>query len=160
VNTAIRAGVERINYVGPTASDWYDVSLFGPSGIMRTLGHGPVPKWVPSKRRLEWPSGQVCCFYSGEEPEQLRGPQSSLVLIDEIGRMAKQAEIFHQTGSTYENAEDLSPVFLEQMKFYEDTRIGRQELYGQLLLDPENALFIDNWIIRGPVPEEMIDAGK
>ena len=63
---------------------------------MRTLGHGPVPKWVPSKRRLEWPSGQVCCFYSGEEPEQLRGPQSSLVLIDEIGRMAKQAEIFHQ----------------------------------------------------------------
>jgi len=53
VHTAIRAGVERINYVGPTASDWYDASLFGPSGIMRTLGHGPVPKWVPSKRRLE-----------------------------------------------------------------------------------------------------------
>ena len=37
VHTAIRAGVERINYVGPTASDWYDVSLFGPSGIMRTM---------------------------------------------------------------------------------------------------------------------------
>jgi phage terminase large subunit-like protein len=195
VHTAIRAGVERINYVGPTASDWYDVSLFGPSGIMRTLGHGSVPKWVPSKRRLEWPSGQVCCFYSGEEPEQLRGPQCSLVVIDEIGRMAKQAEIFHQakfgcrlgpvprmviattprptafiknlvktpdrlvmtTGTTYDNAEHLSPVFLEQMKFYEGTRIGRQELYGQLLLDPENALFHEQWICRDPVPKATIE---
>jgi phage terminase large subunit-like protein len=40
---------------------------------------------------------------------------------------------------------------------YEGTRIGRQELNGALLLDPENALFKDNWIIRDPVPEEMIE---
>jgi phage terminase large subunit-like protein len=32
-----------------------------------------------------------------------------------------------------------------------------QELNGALLLDPQNALFRDGWIIRDPVPEELIE---
>jgi phage terminase large subunit-like protein len=96
VHTAARAGVPRIHFVGPTASDLYDVNIFGPSGIMKTAGRGPVPRWIPSKRRLEWPNGSTCVFFSAEEPETLRGPQASICCIDEIGRMRQQAEVFDQ----------------------------------------------------------------
>jgi phage terminase large subunit-like protein len=39
---------------------------------------------------------------------------------------------------------------------YEGTRLGRQE-QGALLLDPQNALFHDDRIVRDPVPEELIE---
>jgi phage terminase large subunit-like protein len=96
VHTAVRAGIGRIHYIAPTASDVFDVSVFGSSGILKTCGRGPVPRWIPSKRRLEWPNGAVCVFFSAEEPESLRGPQCSLCLIDEIGRMRAQSEVFDQ----------------------------------------------------------------
>jgi phage terminase large subunit-like protein len=191
---AVRAGLQRINYVVPTAADAYDVAVNGPSGILHTAGSGPAPRWEPSKRRCTWPNGAICAFYSGDEPDQLRGPQAELCLIDEIARMAKQAEVFSNadfglrlgpvprmiiattpkptlfikelvkkdrlvktTGTTYDNAAHLPPAFLERMKFYEGTRKGRQELFGELLLDPENALFLDHWICRDPVAPEMIE---
>src|SRR6516164_8170984 len=62
VHTAVRAGVGRIHFVGPTTSDLYDVNIFGPSGLMKTCGRGPLPRWIPSKRRIEWPKGATCIF--------------------------------------------------------------------------------------------------
>lgn len=45
-------------------------------------------------------------------------------------------------GSTFDNAANLSSAALEEMKRrYEGTRIGRQELYGELLFDVEGALW-------------------
>ena len=38
-------------------------------------------------------------------------------------------------GSTYENEENLTPIFYENVAKYEGTKIGRQELYGEVL-DP------------------------
>jgi phage terminase large subunit-like protein len=195
VHMAVRAGIGRIHYVGPTTSDLYDVSVFGPSGIMKTCRNGPLPRWIPSKRRIEWPNGATCVFFSAEEPESLRGPQAFLCAIDEIGRMRQQAEVYDQanmglrlgphprmliattprptafikklvkqdriaitTGSTFDNEAHLSPAFLKRIKeLYEGTRLGRQELNGALLLDPQNALFRDEWIVRDPVPEETIE---
>jgi phage terminase large subunit-like protein len=162
---------------------------------MKTCGRGPLPRWIPSKRRIEWPNGSTCIFYSAEEPESLRGPQARLCLIDELARMRQQAEVFDQanmglrlgpaprmliattprptplikklvtqdrvaitTGSTFDNEAHLSPAFLKRIRdLYEGTRLGRQELNGALLLDPQNALFRDDWIHRDPVPEELIE---
>ena len=46
------------------------------------------------------------------------------------------------TGSTYENAANLSPVFLERMRRrYEGTQLGLQELYGVLLSEYLGALW-------------------
>lgn len=46
------------------------------------------------------------------------------------------------TGSTYDNVKNLSQVFVEKViKPYEGTRIGRQELEGEILLDVEGALW-------------------
>lgn len=45
-------------------------------------------------------------------------------------------------GATFDNADNLSPVMLEEMrKRYEGTTIGRQELYGELLELMEGSLF-------------------
>lgn len=45
-------------------------------------------------------------------------------------------------GGTFENERNLSPEFLEEMRdTYEGTRIGRQELYGELLTDTPGALW-------------------
>lgn len=45
-------------------------------------------------------------------------------------------------GSTYDNAANLSPAFLEEVKRrYEQTRLGRQELFGEILDDVEGALW-------------------
>ena len=47
-------------------------------------------------------------------------------------------------GSTFDNAANLSETYVEVLKReYEGTRIGRQELYGEVLLDTPGALW--NW---------------
>lgn len=56
---------------------------------------------------------------------------------------AKEQSIVRITvGSTYDNLENLAPSFKQQiLSAYEGTRIGRQELSGELLSDIEGALW-------------------
>lgn len=61
-------------------------------------------------------------------------------------------------GRTYDNADNLPPLLLDQLRRrYEGTRIGRQELEGELLEDVEGALWTYEMAtrMRGDVPEEM-----
>lgn len=52
-------------------------------------------------------------------------------------------------GSTFDNADNLSPVALAELeRRYHGTRIGRQELFGELLGDVEGALFPQSLIDR------------
>jgi len=94
IHVAVRAGIKRIHLIAPTAADFHDVNLEGKSGILATCGRDPRPRWVSSERRLEWPNAAVCVFFSGEEPESLRGPQCELCVIDEIARMRYQQQVF------------------------------------------------------------------
>lgn len=53
-------------------------------------------------------------------------------------------------GSTFDNAANLAPAFLEQIKLkYEGTRLGRQELYAELLDDTPGALW--TWAMLTPI---------
>jgi len=55
-------------------------------------------------------------------------------------------------GSTFENEANLSLQFLETVKTkYAGTRIGKQELYGELLTDVEGALWNYEWIERNRI---------
>jgi len=52
-------------------------------------------------------------------------------------------------GTTYENASNLSRSALEEMRRrYEGTRVGRQEIHGELLEEIEGALWKRDWIDR------------
>ncbi len=49
--------------------------------------------------------------------------------------------------TTFDNERNLAPAFLEQMRArYEGTRLGRQELWGELVDDVEGALWRRAWI--------------
>lgn len=61
------------------------------------------------------------------------------------------------SGSTYENAENLTDIFYENIAKYEGTRIGRQEIYGEII-DPEEAGFVKRsdirlWPAKKPLPK-------
>lgn len=51
------------------------------------------------------------------------------------------------SGSTYENAENLPDTLYENIAKYEGTRIGRQEIYGEII-DPEESGFVKRSDIR------------
>ena len=56
--------------------------------------------------------------------------------------------------STYDNLDNLSPVFAEQIiSRYEGTRIGRQELHAELLTDVEGSLWTWDLIETGRVAD-------
>jgi len=196
IHLAVRAGIKRVHLVAPTTADWHDVNLEGPAGLLATTPKDePTPRFVSYKHRLEFSDGAMVVFFSGEEPDSLRGPQCQICVIDEIGRMRYQQAVFDMammglrlgpmprmmmattpkttpfmkklvtmqdiritTGSTYDNAQHLSANFLKKIReLYEGTRLGRQELQGAMILDPQNALFKDNWLIHEEIQEDLIE---
>jgi phage terminase large subunit-like protein len=56
----------------------------GESGILEISPPWAYPKYEPSKRRLTWPNGATATTYSGDEPDQLRGPQHDFIWADEL----------------------------------------------------------------------------
>jgi hypothetical protein len=61
----------------------------------------------------------------------------------------EDGSVYVTRGTTFDNAENLSAAALHELRVrYEGTRTGRQELYGEVLLDVEGALWsqenIDN----------------
>ena len=65
----------RIALVGATAADVRSVMIEGEAGLIAVgRRHGVTPKFEPSLGRLIWPNGSIAQAFSGEAPEQLRGP--------------------------------------------------------------------------------------
>jgi phage terminase large subunit-like protein len=162
----------------------------GPSSILKIARPEERPEYEPSKRRLTFPGGAVATTFTGEEPDQLRGPACDTVWIDELAkfkypeetwdnmemglRLGDNPQVFCTTTprpipiikrlvkdpttidirfSTAQNADNLSPIFLKRIQErYAGTRLGRQELEGEVLEDNPNALWqrevIENLRVR------------
>ncbi|MEN6358348.1 MAG: terminase family protein [Armatimonadota bacterium] len=70
--------------IGETAADVRDVMIeAGESSILKISPPWFMPVYEPSKRRLTWPNGAIAIAYSGEDPDQLRGPQHDTAWTDE-----------------------------------------------------------------------------
>lgn len=76
-----------IALVGQTKADVRDtmVELFE-SSIMKVSPPYFMPKLESSKRRVTWPNGMRAIMYSGDEPDQLRGPQHGFGWLDELSK--------------------------------------------------------------------------
>lgn len=69
--------------------------------------------------------------------------------VDLVKKLAKDESTHLTTGSTYDNAANLAkPFFKTVITAYEGTRLGRQELNGEILEDNPNALFQQEWFDR------------
>jgi phage terminase large subunit-like protein len=74
----------RIALVGRTAADYRDVMVEGESGLLAVCPPWNKPVWNPSTRKLTWPNGSIATCYSGDKPDQLRGPQHNFAWGDEL----------------------------------------------------------------------------
>lgn len=169
-----------IALVGQTKADVRDTMVeLGESSILKVSPPWFTPEYESSKRRLTWPNGMVATIFSGDEPDQLRGPQHGSAWVDELAKFKYPQETWDNlelglrlgdtpqavvtttprpipivkalvadpavhvtTGSSYENTTNLSARFIERViQKYEGTRLGRQELHGDLLSDVPGALW-------------------
>lgn len=151
----------------------------GLSGILSVFPEHQRPLYEPSKRRITFYTGAIATTYSGDEPDQLRGPNIDTAWIDELASAIKQKEIMEMVsfclrvgknprciitttprptktikelvrapnvyitkGSTFENRDNLSPVFFDAIiDRLANTRLGKQEIYAQILDDNPSALW-------------------
>jgi lysozyme len=89
-----------IALVGETYADVREVMIEGVSGILRVGHGGDRPVWIPSRRRVEWPSGVVAHAFSSEDPEALRGPQFAAAWSDGVGHTAAAGPPVPKAGMT------------------------------------------------------------
>jgi phage terminase large subunit-like protein len=176
----VRQGYKSIALVGETVADVRNTMIeMGESSILKIAPPWETPTYEPSKRRLTFPTGAVATSFSGDEPDQLRGPQHDSAWVDELAKFKYAQETWDQleltlrlggnpqvlitttprpipiikamveddsivctTGSTYENRDNLAAKFFSRVRSkYEGTRLGRQELHGEILDDNPDALW-------------------
>jgi len=175
-----KEGYTPIALVGQTKADVRDTMVeVGESSILKISPPWFIPDYESSKRRLTWPNGVQAIIYSGDEPDQLRGPQHQKAWVDELAKFKYPQEAWDNLmmgirignkpqavvtttprpikvikdlladestavtrGHTLENKDNLAPSFLSYiLSKYEGTRLGRQELAGEMLDDNPEALW-------------------
>ncbi|KKL84839.1 hypothetical protein LCGC14_1960700, partial [marine sediment metagenome] len=175
-----KAGFTPIALIGQTKADVRDTMIeVGESAILNISPPDFMPVYEPTKRRLTWPNGVQAISYSGDEPDQLRGPQHMKIWADEVAkfmypqrtwdnlmlglRIGGNPQVIVTTtprpltllrelvsnkrcvvtrGHTLDNKLNLAPEFLKYvMSMYEGTKLGRQELAGELLEQMEGLVY-------------------
>jgi phage terminase large subunit-like protein len=74
----------RIAIVAPISRDVRKVMIEGPAGILACSPPWFRPEYYPSKCEIHWPNGVIGDTYAAEEPDRLRGHNSSFAWCDEI----------------------------------------------------------------------------
>jgi phage terminase large subunit-like protein len=70
-------------------------------------------------------------------------PKPMPLIVDLVTRAREEPDkVVLTTGSTFDNSANLPDAFINQLKAkYEGTRLGRQELYAEIIMDEEQALW-------------------
>lgn len=84
----------RIALVAESAADARDVLVEGESGILSVSPPWNRPLYSPSKRRLVWPNGSLAIHFSGDKPDQLRGPQFHKAWVDELAKFQYPQDVW------------------------------------------------------------------
>jgi phage terminase large subunit-like protein len=93
----------------------------------------------------------------GEFPRVVVATTPKLVVQLVEWKKRKDGSVVVTSGSTYDNASNLAaPTLAELHKRYEGTRLGRQELHGELIEEIEGAMWALDWIERDRVRPEQI----
>lgn len=84
----------RIALVAESSPDARDVMVEGESGLLNVCPPWNRPIYQPSKRRLVWPNGSVAITFSGDKPDQLRGPQFHKGWVDELAKFQYPQDVW------------------------------------------------------------------
>lgn len=82
-------------------------------------------------------------------------PKPKDLIVDLVGREGK--DVFLSSASTYSNLDNLAPSFRAQILQYEGTKLGRQEIYAEII-DPEESGIVKRdwfrlWPAQKPLPK-------
>ena len=84
VRERVNSGARHIALVAANFTEARAVMLDGKSGLLN-IGHpSERPRYIASRRRLEWPNGAVGQIFSAEAPDGLRGSQFDAAWADEF----------------------------------------------------------------------------
>ncbi len=84
VRERVLHGARRIALVGRTTGDVRDIMIEGESGLLACSPPWDRPHYTPSLRKVTWPNGATAFVYTGEEPDDLRGPAHDTAWADEM----------------------------------------------------------------------------
>lgn len=99
--------------------------------------------WTQAMLGLRLGPNPQCVATTTPKPVTVvRGLLKRVITGDEAKDRAEKRTVALAKGTTYSNVDNLAPAFFEEIiKQYEGTRVGRQELEGELLEDVEGALW-------------------
>ena len=140
-----------------------------PSGAKALLFSGAAPDVIRGKQAekivcdelfaWKYPEesfamAEMCCRL-GDNPQIIIASTPKTTQF--MRKIMTREDVHIITGSTFENKANLAKTYLKSMEdTYGDTRLGRQELYGELLNDNPNAVFNREYIDRNRV-EDIIE---
>ncbi|MDO9555324.1 MAG: terminase family protein, partial [Atribacterota bacterium] len=103
-----RKGARHIALIGQTVPDVRDTMIkIGPSSILKISRPSFRPEYTPSIRTLEWPNGTIATTYSGDKPDQVRGPSHDIVWIDELAKFQYPQDIWDNLQFGLRESEDM-----------------------------------------------------
>jgi phage terminase large subunit-like protein len=85
-SVALTDGQARIALVGESEHEVRSVMIEGVSGLLAVHRRRERPRWLSSRRRLEWRNGAVAEIFTAENYEALRGAQFSAAWCDELAK--------------------------------------------------------------------------
>lgn len=71
-------------------------------------------------------------------------------LVDRDGQ-----DVAYTIASTYDNQDNLAPKFMEQILQYEGTKLGRQEIYAEILDPEESGIVKRDWFKLWPADKQL-----
>ena len=80
-------------------------------------------------------------------------PRPKPLIVDLVDRDGK--DVAYTIASTYDNKENLAPKFMEQILQYEGTKIGRQEIYAEIIDPEESGIVKRNWFNLWPAERAL-----
>ena len=138
--------------------------LVWPNGCVATLRSADEPEgfrglsveavWADELAAWQYPDAWdqlQLGFREGEKPKQVvtTTPRPTPIILD----LLKDPSTYLTRGNTYENKANLSARFIDTVvRRYEGTRLGRQELYAEILEDIEGALWKRSMLQLGEAP--------
>ena len=130
-------------------------TLFGGNSPERLRGPQFDFAWIDEfakfKRPEELFNQVMMCLRLGENPRCIITTTPRPVPF--LKKLSDQKTTITTHGTTFDNAKNLAPNYLQEMqKTYAQTTLGLQELYAELLLDHEGALW-KREMIRYKMPE-------
>ncbi len=130
-----------------------DMKLVWPNGAQTLLFSAEDPERLRGKQHSKLLFDELCSYKSVDIYDQAmfglrlgNNPQSIIATTPKPTELLRKIMEDEKTiiirGSTYENKSNLANTFIHNItKNYEGTRLGRQELYAEVLEDNNEALF-------------------